>query len=131
MARILLLLWVVVISAQSLYKGLVYTYYVCNKAYIIEQLCENKAKPALKCDGKCHLKKVMNVKAAPTEDKQQPYLPSLEEVKLPPLFFQNIKPLLAFAGKTLFSVDNKTSFDYAFCYAYEPSFGVWHPPRFI
>lgn len=131
MARVVLLLWIVVISVQSLYKGLVYTYYVCNKAYIIEQLCENKATPALKCDGKCHLKKVMNVKVASSEDGQQPYLPLLEEVKSPPLFFQSLKPLLALAKRTFFPVDNKTNFDYQFCYVYEPFLGIWHPPRFI
>lgn len=131
MARLILLLWVAVISVQSLYKGLVYTYYVCNKAYIIEQLCENKAQPALKCDGKCHLKKVMKVESNTSESKQQPYLPSLEEVKLPPLFFQSIEPLLAFAGRTFFPNNCKTSFDYQFCYAYEPLAGVWHPPRLV
>ena len=28
-----------------------------NKAYIIKEYCINKAKPELKCDGKCYLKK--------------------------------------------------------------------------
>lgn len=131
MARLLLLLWVIIISVQSLYKGLVYTYYVCNKAYIIEQLCENKAKPELKCDGKCHLKKVMNVNAVSTEDKHQPYLPSLEDIKIPSLFFQDITPLLALRGRSTFLTNNKISFDYAFCYAYELLLAVWHPPRFL
>ncbi|MFK7798535.1 MAG: hypothetical protein AB8E82_13870 [Aureispira sp.] len=129
MARLLLLLWVVVISIQSLYKGLVYTYYVCNKAYIIEQLCENKAQPALKCEGKCHLKKVMNVHRASTETKQQPYLPNLEEVKLPPLFFQTVEPLLAWIDQTAFSSTGKAIFVYQFDYTYQPLHGVWHPPR--
>lgn len=31
--------------------------YVINYEYISTQLCENKEKPELKCNGKCHLKK--------------------------------------------------------------------------
>ena len=31
--------------------------YTLNKAYIIKEYCINKAKPELKCDGKCYLKK--------------------------------------------------------------------------
>jgi hypothetical protein len=28
-----------------------------NQTYIAENLCENRAKPQMECDGKCHLKK--------------------------------------------------------------------------
>lgn len=31
--------------------------YIVNYDYIANQLCENKAKPELKCNGKCHLMK--------------------------------------------------------------------------
>ncbi|PKP15212.1 MAG: hypothetical protein CVU07_10940, partial [Bacteroidetes bacterium HGW-Bacteroidetes-23] len=30
--------------------------YVVNYDYISKELCENKAKPELECNGKCHLK---------------------------------------------------------------------------
>lgn len=33
-----------------------YVYYAANKTYIAEELCENKDKPQLKCDGKCYLR---------------------------------------------------------------------------
>ena len=29
--------------------------YIINYDYIANELCENKAKPELKCNGKCHL----------------------------------------------------------------------------
>nr|WP_294933780.1 hypothetical protein [uncultured Flavobacterium sp.] len=31
--------------------------YVFNYDYIVKELCENKAKPEMKCNGKCHLMK--------------------------------------------------------------------------
>lgn len=34
-----------------------YLDYAINKDYIAEELCENKEKPELQCDGKCHLAK--------------------------------------------------------------------------
>jgi hypothetical protein len=40
--------------------------YVINYDYIVKELCENKAKPELKCNGKCHLMKEM-AKAAENE----------------------------------------------------------------
>lgn len=35
----------------------VIAYYLANHDYIAKQLCENRNKPAMKCDGKCYLKK--------------------------------------------------------------------------
>jgi hypothetical protein len=32
-------------------------WYVVNKTYVAKELCVNKARPALKCNGKCHLAK--------------------------------------------------------------------------
>ncbi|WP_052158126.1 hypothetical protein [Lacinutrix jangbogonensis] len=37
---------------------LTYAYYNIDPVGFIEALCENKDKPELKCNGKCHLKKV-------------------------------------------------------------------------
>ena len=31
--------------------------YIVNYDYIVKELCENKDKPELKCNGKCHLAK--------------------------------------------------------------------------
>ncbi len=50
----------VVISAfvmQALGKFIIYTNYIINKEYIANNLCVNKSKPILKCNGKCHLAK--------------------------------------------------------------------------
>ena len=39
--------------------------FVINKDFISKTLCENRAKPQMHCNGKCHLKKMME-----KEDKQ-------------------------------------------------------------
>lgn len=35
--------------------------YFVNYDYIVKELCENKAKPELKCNGKCHLAKELAI----------------------------------------------------------------------
>lgn len=56
-----------------------YIDYYINKAYIAENLCENKEKPQLKCHGQCHLKKELE-KATETE-QESPILPSQKNKK--------------------------------------------------
>jgi hypothetical protein len=45
-----------------------YLNYNINKAEITKKYCENKDKPILKCEGKCHLKKQLE-KSADTQNK--------------------------------------------------------------
>ncbi|MDX1365868.1 MAG: hypothetical protein R3243_16810 [Arenibacter latericius] len=42
--------------------------YIVNYDYIVENLCENRARPALNCDGKCYLSKQL-AKESESEDK--------------------------------------------------------------
>ena len=50
------------LSTLILYNSLrvtfTYAYYELDPVGFIEKLCENKDKPELQCNGKCHLKKV-------------------------------------------------------------------------
>jgi len=43
---------------NSLSVSFTYAYYELDPIGFIEKLCENKDKPELQCNGKCHLKKV-------------------------------------------------------------------------
>lgn len=43
---------------NSLRVSCTYAYYEIDPVGFIEKLCENKDKPELQCNGKCHLKKV-------------------------------------------------------------------------
>lgn len=91
MSRLLAIAFVFIIAFQAASQGLIYAYYVLNKSYITQNICENKAAPELKCDGKCHLRKMMNVGKKTTTPKQIP-LPNLEEIKPLVLFFESITP---------------------------------------
>lgn len=51
------ILLLVLLSFQVMFKTFLVIDYRINKAYIAANLCENKAKPQMQCEGKCHLKK--------------------------------------------------------------------------
>jgi len=54
---------------NSLQVSFTYAYYYLDKSDFIERLCENKDKPEMHCDGKCHLKKVAEKN---TENDKEP-----------------------------------------------------------
>ena len=64
-----------IIFFQSFTPLLIQINYVLNKAYIASVLCENKEKPALKCQGKCYLAKQLK------EQQQKEELPGLKKEK--------------------------------------------------
>ncbi|OSZ82451.1 hypothetical protein CAP35_04055 [Chitinophagaceae bacterium IBVUCB1] len=55
----------------------VVAWYEINKQYVATVLCENKAKPKLKCNGKCYLKKQL-AKADEKQDKKSESQPQSE-----------------------------------------------------
>ena len=102
--------------------------YVINYDYIAKVLCENKAKPELKCNGKCHLMKEL-AKASEDEkpinsDKKDNskheiellYCNELSEINFRQIYFHN-----------------KTSVgdNYANLYFHTVGCSVFHPPTFI
>ena len=57
MYRLVSVLVLVGIVLQSLSSAFLLAHYHYNKASITAKYCENKAKPKLKCNGQCHLRK--------------------------------------------------------------------------
>jgi hypothetical protein len=55
--RLVSVLVLVGIVLQSLSSAFLLAHYHYNKASITAKYCENKAKPKLKCNGQCHLRK--------------------------------------------------------------------------
>lgn len=45
--------------AQTFSKGIVFMQFFVHQDYIAKNLCENKEKPELKCNGHCHLNKAL------------------------------------------------------------------------
>jgi len=101
--------------------------YAINYEYISKVLCENKAKPKMKCNGKCHLMKEL-AKAAENEkpissDKKI----TAQESEV--LFFEDIKP---FNTLHFYSADTeKLNSRYSNLYSYLDSISPFHPPAVI
>jgi hypothetical protein len=57
-------------------------WYLANKEYVVAKLCENKAKPEMHCNGKCHLAKQLEKleEPAPAPGKQK--IPAPRAAKL-------------------------------------------------
>ena len=61
------------LSVQCFHKAFVVVSFYWNQSYIAKTLCENKAKPQLKCGGKCQLMKKLQ-----QEEKKEQQLPNLK-----------------------------------------------------
>lgn len=62
----------------QLYNGMVFMSYELNKSSIIEQFCINKDKPEMKCEGTCHMKKMMLSEDTEKEGEPQMVLPEIQ-----------------------------------------------------
>ena len=102
--------------------------YIINYDYISKVLCENKTKPELKCNGKCHLiKELANVadNEKPISSDKKTY--SSQEIEL--LFCNEITEI---SFRQIY-FHNKTSIgdNYANLYFHSVSCSVFHPPTII
>ncbi len=102
--------------------------YVINYDYIVKELCENKEKPALKCNGKCHLAKQL-AKASEEEksgssDKKQNGKQEIEIV-----FCVDIKEITFVNYETL--IVKKIDSEYQNLYASTAIQSIFHPPTFL
>ena len=102
--------------------------YVINYDYIVKELCENKEKPALKCNGKCHLVKQL-AKASEEEksnssDKKQNVKQEIET-----MFCVDFKAI-TFAKQPVFTNKNIDS-NYQNLYASTAVQSIFHPPTFL
>lgn len=100
--------------------------YWVNYDYIANELCENKAKPEMHCDGKCHLKKelakaVEDEKSTSSSDKKNT---SKQEVEV--LFFEN--KILQLSKVLLTSTSKEVNNHYQNLYGYLTAHAVFHPP---
>ena len=68
----------IVFAYIQLFNGLVWMSYEINKSEIVQQFCENKDKPEMKCEGTCHMKKMMLTDDADEEGEPLMVLPEIE-----------------------------------------------------
>jgi len=100
-----------------------YIEYAINRNYIAQNLCENKDKPQMHCNGKCHLAKQLK-KAATEESKNHssPRTTSLEDYST--LFTENSFSINFNPFKTY----SEVKFNYSENYSFQYFFSVFHPP---
>ena len=98
--------------------------YVVRYDYIVRELCENKAKPEMKCNGKCHLMKEL----AKASDNENPTSPDKKTVshEFEILFIEELPSFEIITSN--FSIRHKISTTYSDLYFYENTTAVFHPP---
>ncbi len=101
--------------------------YAINYDYITKELCENKAKPQMKCNGKCHLMKEL-AKASTTEN------PTSSDKKASHLEFETlfIEKLTSFELTNFnFSIQKKINAKYSNFYFLQRIQTAFHPPTIL
>ena len=121
MKAVVIPILILLIATQAFSKWVMVLEYQWNKEYIAQNLCENKAKPKLRCEGKCQLAK----RLAAEENDSSSQTPSVK------LKFQEIvyvidnKTLIKF---TCGDVSTGSFTTYVFKSYPTPDFPVFHPP---
>jgi hypothetical protein len=101
--------------------------YAVNYDYITTVLCENKAKPTLQCNGKCHLMKEL-AKASANDDKPFSSDKKQSSNTLNDLFVEN---LFSFSFQTAQETTKNVCNDsYNNLYAHLNLDSIFHPPIF-
>jgi hypothetical protein len=98
--------------------------YELNKKYIAEVLCENKDKPEMHCNGKCHLKKQLKKANSAPEQQEQPQAP-------PPFKSDPVITILLLPDKHSFYGQKctKVIIPYIIHYSFEFASSIFHPPK--
>ena len=105
---------------NTLYVALTYAYYNIDQLDFIEQFCVNKDKPEMKCNGKCHLKKVAQ------ENSDNNTTPTTKiTFKEITLFVEKEFSYTLFS----FSEEQKNLFYYQENYSYLNTYTLFHPPQ--
>lgn len=100
--------------------------YIINYDYIANELCVNKAKPQMHCNGKCHLMKEL-AKAA--EEGKTPSHKKSSHTEVEVLFCEILTEFSFKSSQILPFVKNET--EYTNMYSHLDPVSFFHPPTFI
>ena len=98
----------IIVTVFLLKPVLPFLEYAVNYDYITKVLCENKAKPELECNGKCHLMKEL-AKASENEKPLSSHKKSMSESEV--LFFQKIEENTVFTSTPTYLAISNFYFD--------------------
>ena len=97
--------------------------YIINYDYISTQLCENTDKPALKCNGKCHLKKELANEAKKDNPKSNEH--KSNSITFEVLYCENLSDFSFF---TLNQTEKRVFTQYNCIYFQTNRISIFHPP---
>lgn len=126
MLRSIALILILSIAFQPFVKLFTVAWYQVNKTYIAKNLCENRNKPKMHCNGKCQLrKKLQQLEQEHSKHSSTPV--KIDKLENSDCVLLNLYPILikytAFK-KFLYAIYND-------CYAYTYSNKLWRPPSFF
>lgn len=103
-------------------------YYELNIDYITEKFCENKDKPQLQCNGKCHLAKELRVASLDVESDSGNQGKLINSFKsFTPLFFQKSKRV-SLTNNVFAHLREKSLFYYNNAYSFGSEISLFRPP---
>ena len=101
--------------------------YVVNYEYIVNVLCENKDRPEMECNGKCHLGKELAKEAG--ANQKNPFNGKTSKTEIPQFIIsENVSEYSFAAENELVSIENigyKTNLNSSLF-----TFKILHPPQF-
>ncbi|MDY2586846.1 hypothetical protein [Winogradskyella aquimaris] len=109
------------ILSNSLRVHITYAYYKLDPVGFIEALCENKDKPELQCNGKCHLKKV--AESQNSNEKTPENIVDFKELMFVPYSKEE------FSLTTKFVTKDQPATTYTNLYSFLKVLDWFHPPQ--
>ena len=100
--------------------------YIINYDYIANELCVNKEKPQMHCNGKCHL---MQELAKAAEEGKTPSDKKSSHTEVEVLFCETLTEFSFKSSQVLPFVKNET--EYTNMYSHLDPVSFFHPPTFI
>jgi hypothetical protein len=119
------LLLLTLISVKTILVPVVYLDFELRKDFIIKNLCENRFKPQLKCNGQCYLAKKLHKIAEDnatkeTQKQSQSMKKIMEEVfETTPLFSCDLM---------VKNLSTKSLYSYQLAHFQSFAFSIFHPP---
>lgn len=117
--KVISFILILALGFQCLAKLGLITFYQLNKDYISRELCENRNKPKMRCEGKCFLKK--NLDRADKAEQQSKEM--IKQVEFP-VFIQPVRSENCIPSITL----SDTYTEAPALYEYIHSARLFHPP---
>jgi hypothetical protein len=119
------LLLLALVSVKTLLVPMVYLDFELRKDFIIQNLCENRFKPQLNCNGACYLAKKLHKiaedNATKETQKQSQFMKKIiEEVfETTPLFSYELM---------VKNISTKSTYSYQLAHYQSFAFSIFHPP---